>query len=272
MFQRPELQVLGVRVGDDVVWGLAHPERVDVPALLDRVGLRALADRETSTLSGGELQRLAVAATLARRPRLLISDESTAMVDVAGRAQLLSLLRSLVDDDHIAVVHVTHNPAESAAADRVIALDRGRVVTPPPAVGAAPVVPAAAPLAAPDAPRRYRRQPEPLFVLRGVGHVYSRGTPWEHRALTGIDLRVDRGEAVLVVGHNGSGKSTLAWVLAGLLDPSEGSARLEGVPLRQLVGQVGVAFQHARLQLLRPTVAAEVTAASGASNSSRGRR
>ena len=69
-----------------------------------------------------------------------------------------------------------------------------------------------------------------------------------------MNLRIDRGEALLVVGHNGSGKSTLAWVLAGLLDPSEGEARIEGRPLTAVVGQVGVAFQHARLQLLRPTV------------------
>src|SRR5262249_54092862 len=65
VFQRPELQVLGVRVRDDVGWGLPAAARVDVDGLLDRVGLRAFADRETSTLSGGELQRLAVAAALA---------------------------------------------------------------------------------------------------------------------------------------------------------------------------------------------------------------
>ena len=89
--------MLGVRVRDDIVWGLRGVATlVDVEGLLDRVGLRSFADRETSTLSGGELQRLAVAAALARRPRLLISDESTAMVDGAGRAQLVTLLRSLV--------------------------------------------------------------------------------------------------------------------------------------------------------------------------------
>jgi energy-coupling factor transporter ATP-binding protein EcfA2 len=103
-------------------------------------------------------------------------------------------------------------------------------------------------------------------VLRDVGHEYSRKTPWARRALTGVDLSIDHGEALLVVGHNGSGKSTLAWILAGLLEPSEGDARLDGEPLTSVVGHVGVAFQHARLQLLRPTVGAEVTAASGASN------
>ena len=258
VFQRPELQVLGVRVRDDVVWGMprgAHGHAdVDVEALLDRVGLKSFADRETSTLSGGELQRLAVAAALARRPQLLISDESTAMVDGAGRVQLLALLRSLVTRNGMAVVHVTHRSLESASADRTIALDAGRVVPVPPPIVNVPAPAAGAP------PRR----DDPLLILRAVGHVYSRNTPWAHRALTDVNLRIDRGEAVLVVGHNGSGKSTLAWVLAGLLDPSEGEARLEGQPLRAVVGHVGVAFQHSRLQLLRPTVFAEVAAASGA--------
>ncbi len=258
VFQRPELQVLGVRVRDDVVWGLPSGHHVDVEALLERVGLRDFADRETSGLSGGELQRLAVAAALARRPRLLVSDEATAMVDAAGRSALIDLLRSLAADDGIAVVHVTHLASEAAAADRTVALERGRVVPVPRAVPARtePV----------GAPARPRERGAPLIILRGVGHVYSRGTPWAHRALRDVDLHVDAGEALLVVGHNGSGKSTLAWILAGLLDPSEGDARIEGRALRTVTGQVGVAFQHARLQLLRPTVLAEVAAASGAAS------
>jgi len=257
VFQRPELQVLGVRVRDDVGWGLPPSVSVDVDALLDRVGLRAFADRETSTLSGGELQRLAVAAALARHPQLLISDESTAMVDAIGRAQLLELLRSLVTDDHMSVVHVTHHRSESAVADRVVSLDGGRVVDAPPAPPPAVAVGAVAPRS---------RGGDPLLVLRDVGHVYARGTPWARRALTGVDLRIDRGEAVLVVGHNGSGKSTLAWILSGLLAPSEGEARLEGMPLTSATGQVGMTFQHARLQLLRPTVGNEVMAAAGATS------
>ncbi|MGO9877672.1 MAG: DUF2232 domain-containing protein [Acidimicrobiia bacterium] len=253
VFQRPELQVLGVRVRDDVVWGLAEPSAVNVDALLARVGLAAFANRETSTLSGGELQRLAVAAALARRPQLFISDESTAMVDGAGRAQLVALLRTLVTDDQMAVVHITHRRSESSAADRTIAFDGGHVVpVPAPTTAAEPPV------------TTTRRRGDPLFILRDVGHVYSRRTPWAHRALADVNLRIDRGEAVLVVGHNGSGKSTLAWILAGLLEPSEGDARVEGRPLSRVVGQVGVAFQHPRLQLLRPTVLAEVSAASGA--------
>ncbi len=128
IFQRPESQVLGVRVRDDVVWGLPDGgATVDVETLLKRVGLANVADRETATLSGGQLQRLAVAAALARAPRLLVSDESTAMVDAEGRDQLTDLLARLPDEEGVAVVHVTHHPAEARRAHRRIVLDAGRL-------------------------------------------------------------------------------------------------------------------------------------------------
>ena len=95
VLQRPESQILGTRVADDVVWGL-QPEHVpDIEALLTEVGLGGMAMRETSSLSGGEMQRLAVAAALARRPALLIADEATAMVDRTGREELVELLAAL---------------------------------------------------------------------------------------------------------------------------------------------------------------------------------
>ena len=263
IFQRPESQVLGVRVRDDLVWGLPRHHTVDVDGLLGRVGLSGFADRETSTLSGGELQRLAVASALARRPRLLISDESTAMVDAQGRALLSELLATLASDEGLAVVHVTHRLEEARRAHRTLFLDRGRLVAGPASV--APV--RAAPAGVSEALAR-RRPPEDggagkSVELAGVGHVYSARSPWAHRALLGVDLTVNAGEAVMLVGHNGSGKSTLAWILAGLLVPTEGQARLDGKPLDRRLGQVALSFQHARLQLLRSTVRSDVRAASG---------
>jgi energy-coupling factor transport system ATP-binding protein len=253
VFQRPEAQVLGVRVSDDVVWGLADASHIDVRAALARVGLEALAERETSTLSGGELQRLAIAAALVRNPRLFVSDESTAMVDSDGRATLVALLRDLAQDG-VGVVHVTHLPNEADVADRTVVLDAGRIVP------KAPPVPTNGVLAT-----RPRRAPlgKPVIELRGVGHVYSRGTPWAKRALTGIDLTIHERESALVVGRNGSGKTTLAWIMAGLIVPSEGEALVDGEPIAEHVGRVGLAFQHARLQLLRPTVLDEVKVAAG---------
>jgi len=97
-----------------------------------------------------------------------------------------------------------------------------------------------------------------VLVLDSVGHVYSAGTPWAHRALAGVDLRLSDGDRVIVVGPNGSGKSTLAWILAGLLVPSEGRITLDDGPLSIAESHTAMAFQHARLQLLRPTVAEDV--------------
>ena len=97
-----------------------------------------------------------------------------------------------------------------------------------------------------------------MLVLDSVGHVYSAGTPWAHRALAGVDLRLSDGDRVIVVGPNGSGKSTLAWILAGLLVPSEGRITLDDGPLSIAESHTAMAFQHARLQLLRPTVAEDV--------------
>jgi energy-coupling factor transport system ATP-binding protein len=125
IFQRPESQVLGVRVREDVAWGLDHTP--DVDTLLARVGLAGFGERETSTLSGGELQRLAIAAALAREPVLLISDESTAMVDPNGRREIVALFRSLAQSG-TTVVHITHRSEELADADNVLTLARGAVV------------------------------------------------------------------------------------------------------------------------------------------------
>ena len=97
-----------------------------------------------------------------------------------------------------------------------------------------------------------------MLVLDGVGHVYSTGTPWAHRALDNVDLSFHDGARVIVVGPNGSGKSTLAWILAGLLTPSEGAVTLDGGPLSIEESHTAMAFQHARLQLLRPTVGEDV--------------
>jgi len=139
IFQRPESQVLGVRARDDVVWGLPPTPRPDVGALLARVGLAGFEERETAGLSGGELQRLAIAACLAREPRLLISDEATAMIDGPGRAEVVALLESLAAAG-ITVVHVTHREAEAAKAGTAILMLAGawyfaamRPGAPPPA-------------------------------------------------------------------------------------------------------------------------------------------
>ncbi|HSZ40249.1 MAG TPA: ATP-binding cassette domain-containing protein, partial [Trebonia sp.] len=273
--QRAETQVIGSTVGEDLRWGLPPGYPVDVEALLAWVGLAGLAAASTESLSGGQLQRLAIATAMARRPALLISDESTSMLDAAGRAEVLDILATLPARTGTAVVHVTHDPAEAARADRVIGLAGGRVVGAEaaghgvqPANDRVPHPVAAVSRAGYRSPAPRPGYPrgavgEPVIRIRGVGHRFDAGTPWEATALRSVDLDVREGEGLLITGENGSGKSTLAWVLAGLIRPTEGTATIDGAPASASVGAVALSFQHARLQLQRPSVAEDVLAAAG---------
>jgi energy-coupling factor transporter ATP-binding protein EcfA2/energy-coupling factor transporter transmembrane protein EcfT len=267
ILQRPDAQVLGVQVADDLRWGLPRDHEVDVPGLLAAVGLAGVASQDTSTLSGGQLQRLAVASALARRPRLLISDESTAMIDPDGRAELVRLLAELPRQRGVTVVHVTHDLADVAAADRIVRLGDGRIVDDRTAADPQSESPRDRQVAAPSSAREPRSAPTedgaPLVVATGLGHAYARGTPWENVTLQDVELTIAAGEGVLVVGDNGSGKSTLAWIMAGLLRPTAGSCELDGRPTHRQIGAIGLALQHSRLQVQRPTVGADIAEAAG---------
>lgn len=117
--QRPESQVVGARVADDLAWGFEQPPTADeIAAVLARVGLEGFEQRETAGLSGGELQRLAIAAALIRSPGLLLSDESTSMLDPLARGVVMDVLESVAE--RAPVLHITHLDAEMSRADRVI--------------------------------------------------------------------------------------------------------------------------------------------------------
>ncbi len=253
VMQHPESQVLGSRVADDVVWGLPPGTTTDIGRVLDEVGLTGMAERDTGGLSGGELQRLAVAAALARQPAMLIADEVTSMVDQRGRDGLLSVLSGLTQRHRMALVQITHYNSEAEIADRTVNLSDSQdnmVMVEHSAAPAGTITPVG-------------RSGKPVLECSGVGHVYGGGTPWAKTALRDISFTVNEGEGVLIHGGNGSGKSTLAWIMAGLIEPSTGSCLVGGRPAQECVGDVAVAFQAARLQLLRSRVDLEVASAAG---------
>ena len=253
VLQHPKSQVLGTRVADDVVWGLPPGTEVDVDHLLREVGLEGFGERDTGSLSGGELQRLALAAALAREPALLIADEFTSMVDQQGRNVLLNVLSGLPERHRTALVHITHFDSEAASADRTINLsdsadNTGMVETAPP----------------PSPATAIRCEPsKPVLEIVDVRHEYNSGTPWEKTALRGISFVVDQGDGILIHGGNGSGKSTLAWIMAGLTVPTSGACLLDGEPIREHVGAVGLSFQTSRLQLMRSHVGLEIASVAG---------
>lgn len=132
VFQNPDDQIVAGTVEDDVAFG---PENLGVPTnelrarvteALSLVGLSGFERRETSSLSGGQKQRLALAGVLAMRPRTLVLDEATAMLDPRGRAALMRVCRRL-HEQGMTIVMITHFMEEAAEAGRIVVLDHGRV-------------------------------------------------------------------------------------------------------------------------------------------------
>lgn len=255
IMQHPESQVLGTRVADDVVWGLPPGRTIDVERLLGEVGLDGMGERDTGGLSGGELQRLAVAAALSREPSMLIADEVTSMVDQQGREALLRVLAGLRERHQMSLVHITHYNNEADSADRTITLT-GRGNSDPSDMVETASAPAPTPVAAAHAD-------VPVLEIDRVSHEYGSGTPWATTALRDISFSVNEGDGLLIHGGNGSGKSTLAWIMAGLTVPTHGACLLDGRPSSEQVGAVGMSFQAARLQLMRGRVGREVAGAAG---------
>ncbi|WP_366096186.1 ATP-binding cassette domain-containing protein [Mycobacterium sp.] len=253
VMQHSESQVLGTRVADDVVWGLPPGKTTDVDRLLSEVGLDGLAERDTGGLSGGELQRLSVAAALAREPSLIIADEVTAMVDQKGRDALLAVLSGLTDRYGTTLVNVTHYNDEAEGADRTVNLSASLDNTAMVEIAAAP----APTVTVGD------QSHAPVLELVGVGHEYGSGTPWANTALRDVSFAVHEGDGLLIHGGNGSGKSTLAWIMAGLTKPTTGTCLLDGHLVSEQVGAVAIQFQAARLQLMRSRVDLEIASAGG---------
>lgn len=132
VFQNPDNQIVGTVVEEDVAFG---PENLGLPreeirsrvdGALQVVGLTGFERREPHLLSGGQKQRLAVAGVLALDPSYLVLDEPTAMLDPAGRSDILDLIERLRSEGR-GVIHITHHLADIALADRVLVLVAGRV-------------------------------------------------------------------------------------------------------------------------------------------------
>lgn len=133
VFQNPDNQLVATIVEEDVAFG---PENLGLPSeeirrrvdeALDIVGMRAFAKHSPHQLSGGQKQRVAIAGIIALRPEVIIFDESTAMLDPRGRADVLTTIEKLNHEFGTTVLHITHYMEEAIRADRVIVIDDGRV-------------------------------------------------------------------------------------------------------------------------------------------------
>lgn len=133
VFQNPDNQIVATTVEEDVAFGLENMG-IDPPLIRQRVaealklvGMSSLAQHAPHLLSGGQKQRLAIAGIIAMRPRCLVLDEPTAMLDPRGRREVLSTIRMLNRQERVTVVHITHFMEETLEADRIIVMDRGQI-------------------------------------------------------------------------------------------------------------------------------------------------
>lgn len=134
VFQNPDNQMVANIVEDDVAFG---PENLGVPRdeierritwALDVVNMTEYRHSTPHNMSGGQKQRIAIAGVLAMKPRVLVLDESTSMLDPEGRREVMDVVKKLNEEEGITVVHITHHMDEVVNCDRVIVMDKGKIV------------------------------------------------------------------------------------------------------------------------------------------------
>jgi energy-coupling factor transport system ATP-binding protein len=293
-----EAQLFATNVRQEVAFGMEQlgtprPEmQRRLAGALALVGLDGFESRDPSTLSGGEKQRLSMAALLALEPAILVCDEPTTDLDPLGKAAIFDVLAALRQRG-ATVLLIEHETEAAARADRLLLMEAGRIVAdgdPAPrlrevdrleelgvrpldldrigtALGWAERV-STIDAAAARVVVRDRLPPsadpvdaaeEPLLAVEGVDFTYASGL----RALADVSLAVRRGEFVALIGQNGSGKTTLAKCLNGLLRPQRGTVRLRGtdlagLPLNRVARDVGYVFQNPDHQIFAASVEEEV--------------
>ncbi len=133
VFQNPDNQLVATVVEEDVAFG---PENLGLPreeirrrvnSSLELVGMLDYIKHAPHKLSGGQKQRVAIAGIIAMRPKIIIFDESTAMLDPVGRKEVVEIMERLNRESGITVLNITHYMDEAARADRVIVINDGEI-------------------------------------------------------------------------------------------------------------------------------------------------
>lgn len=134
IFQNPDNQIVSSVIEEDVAFG---PENLGVPSTelerrvtgcLEKVGMQAYRFHSPNKLSGGQKQRIAIAGVMAMKPRCIIMDEATAMLDPNGRREVLAAVHELNKKEHISIILITHYMEETVDADRILVMDEGKLV------------------------------------------------------------------------------------------------------------------------------------------------
>jgi energy-coupling factor transport system ATP-binding protein len=254
--QDPESQICTMTVEDELAFGLENlcASKGDIQDrmewALSIVGGKYLRDRDTSSLSGGEKQKVAIASILAMKPGILIFDEPTSNLDVHTTREIMEVITHIKQKTDISAIVIEHKwkhiypYADSLYEMRDGALFRMR--EPPPIHYEG---------------REKRRNGGILLEVKGLHSSYD-SSP----VLTGLDLTVKEGEILGIMGANGSGKTTLLMCIMNFLDHG-GEIRLKGQSLTgkktaQIARSIGIIFQNPNHQIFENTVLKEAAFAS----------
>ena len=271
--QDPEAQLCTLNVMDEVAFGpenfLMSKEEIDerVEWALDVVGAKHLLSRETTNLSGGEKQRLAIASILALEPKAIIFDEPTSQLDPKGSAQIFSIIANLQRRTKMTIIVVEHKLRQVLPlSSRVVVMDQGRILLDAPAdeimehrsmlqsVGVR--LPGQDWISKP--PREENGHDGEILRIEGLYMTYPEGK----RVLEGVDLSIKKGEKVGLMGDNGSGKSTLLLNILGLEKAKSGKILLNGkdagrMSMKERAKTIGFIFQNPNHQIFESTVMKE---------------
>lgn len=274
VMQNPSAQLFHLQVADDVAFGprnLGLPEQEvqeRVHWALAAVGAGPLRQCNSAQLSGGQKQLVAIAAALAMRPHVLILDEPTASLDVAGTHHLVATLRKLHVELGMTILMIEHRLAEvSHLSERIIVLNEGRIVMDGPATKTLlksktwRALGLRRPAEKTSQAWEKLLQPngtppagvEPLLEMQQLSAGYN-GT----LAVQDVNLTIYPGEFMALVGDNGAGKSTLALTAAGLLKPATGMLYFAGGKKPRPGQDVSLLFQNPTEQLFTDSVDEEV--------------
>jgi energy-coupling factor transport system ATP-binding protein len=291
LLQDPERQIVASNVYNEIAFGpenLGLPrdeivERIDLA--MKRLGLEYLRDRETFSLSGGEKQKVALAGVLAMNPSILLLDEPLASLDPASAYEALDIFRSLADEGKT-VVLIEHRVEDAIATspDRLMYMEAGKIKY----LGSIDHLPNAIDHKQVKLPAQWvvervkkqeksvetvsrpapsevegtdkRERGETMVSFENVSFRYDEELPY---VLQNVNLEINRGDLIAVLGQNGAGKSTLIKHAIGLLKPTEGTVYVEGqdtrkISVAQIARVLGFVFQSPSHMLYAPTVREEL--------------
>jgi energy-coupling factor transport system ATP-binding protein len=285
VLQDPERQILGTKVLNEVAFGLENLglpreeifQRVD--EALAHLKIQHLRGRDTFLLSGGEKQKVALAGVLAMRPSILLLDEPLASLDPASAAETLDAVRFLADEG-MTVLMVEHRVEDvlRIRPERVLYMSEGQIRYLGDVKGLSQVVNyREVKLPAEDILERAKHDPAPaeIKVLPGAARQTSGNEPLvkfenvafgydaDKEVLHGINLEIQRGDVIAVLGPNGSGKTTFVKHAIGLLKPKSGRVLVNGKDTKEssvaeIANTLGYVFQSPSHMLFAPTVREEL--------------